>query len=323
MIVLLKRFAPMKWSVLAAMALFISYPALARPLTSVLPEPLVAADVPVGKIVPDVLRCLRDRNTTLVSAHRGGWGPGYPENAIETLAHTLSRGPLIIEIDIRRTADGVLVVLHDDTLERTTTGTGAVSELMMEEISNLQLVDTEGTVTDFRIPLLSEVLEWARGRALLQLDVKSSVPVEEVVAAVAEHDAIGYSAVVSYTLEDALRAAAANPRVALSIEITDRERLEALIAAGVAPGRIMAWSGVHPAPVPDIWAMLREADIPVAFGALWYIDTAVLETGDASIYSEIADGGVAVIATDLHWTAYDGLATRQDTLAAYRACLSP
>lgn len=313
----------MQRSALFALALLVSLPALARPLPAALPEPLIAADVPAGQIIPDVLRCLRDSNTALISAHRGGWAPGYPENALETIAHTLSRGPLIIEMDIRRTADGVLVVLHDETLERTTTGTGNISELTLEEIRHLNLVDAEGTVTDFRIPLLSEVLDWARGRALLQLDVKSSVPIEEVVAAVAAQDAVGYSAVVSYTLEDALRAAEADPHVALSIEITDQARLDALMAAGVSPGRIMAWSGVHPAPVPEIWTMLHAAGIPAAFGALWYIDGAVLETGDASIYANIADGGVAVIATDLHWTAYETLAGRQDTEAAYRACLTP
>lgn len=313
----------MKRPALIALALLVSLPALARPIPAGLPEPLIAAVVPAGQVIPDVLRCMRDRNTALVSAHRGGWGPGYPENALETIAHTLSRGPMIIEIDVRRTADGVLVVLHDDTLERTTTGTGNIGEMTLEEIGHLKLVDEEGMVTEFRIPLLSEVLDWARGRALLQLDVKSSVPVEDVVAAVAAQDAIGYSAVISYTLDNALQSAEADPRVALSIEITDHERLDALIAAGVAPGRIMAWSGVHPAPVPEIWNMLHAAQIPAAFGALWYIDAAVLETGDASIYAEIADGGVAVIATDLHWTAYEALAQRQDTVAAYRACLTP
>lgn len=313
----------MKQSVLCTLAFLICCPALARPLPPELPEPLIRAEVPAGQIIPDVLRCLRERDTALVSAHRGGWGPGYPENALETIAHTLSRGAFIIEIDVRRTEDGVLVVLHDDTLERTTTGTGQVSQMRLEEIGDLQLVDQEGRITDFRIPRLTEVLDWARGRALLQLDVKSSVPVEEVVAAVKEQDALAYAAVVSYTLEDALRAAKADPRIALSMEITNEEQLAALIDAGVAPERIMAWTGVHPAPVPDIWAMLEAADIPAAFGALWYIDGAVRESGDASIYAEIADGGVAVIATDLHWTAYDALAGRQDTEAAYRACLTP
>ena len=82
----------------------------------------------------------------------------------------------------------------------------------------------------------------------------------------------------------------------------------------------MAWTGVHAAPVPDTWDMLHAIDIPAAFGALWYIDNEVRESGDASIYRDIADGGVVVIATDIHWTAYDALTERQDTLGAFRRC---
>src|SRR5690554_173485 len=55
----------------------------------------------------------------LVSAHRGGVSKGFPENALETFAHTASKMPAIIECDIRLTRDSVLVLLHDETIERT------------------------------------------------------------------------------------------------------------------------------------------------------------------------------------------------------------
>ncbi|WBQ11942.1 glycerophosphodiester phosphodiesterase family protein [Hyphomonadaceae bacterium BL14] len=295
-------------------------PATAQPARAALPEPLIPAVTPDGQIIPDVLRCLHSQGAALISAHRGGWGPGYPENAIETAAYTLSRGPMILEIDVRRTADGVIIALHDDTLERTTNGAGAVSEMDFADLADVRLVDQDGAVTDFAIPALEEVLDWARGRAFVQLDVKSSVPVEEVAAAVVEADAIGYAAVIVYSAEEAIRAAGVDPRVAISVEVQDQDRLDTLMAAGVAPERLMAWTGVHRAPVPDIWDMLHAADIPVAFGALWYIDADVRESGDVSIYRDIADGGVVVIATDIHWTAYEALSERQDTLAAFRAC---
>ncbi|KPP81545.1 MAG: glycerophosphoryl diester phosphodiesterase [Oceanicaulis sp. HLUCCA04] len=285
-----------------------------------LPEPLVPAMVAEGQRTTDVLRCLRDRDATIVSAHRGGVEPGFPENAIESAANTLAQGPLILELDLRRTADGVIVLMHDETLDRTTTGTGDISQMSFADLAQFQLVDNEGEVTPYRIPSLSEVLNWARGRALVQLDVKRTVPVEEVVASIVENDAVAYSAVITYTLEDALRAAAADENVIISIEITDQERLDALQAAGVDRSRLMAWTGVHREPVPEIWDLVAAADIPVAFGALWYIDSAVLESGDTSIYREIADGGVTVIASDLHWTAYEALEERQDTVAAFQAC---
>lgn len=285
-----------------------------------LPEPLVPAVAPDGQIIPDVLRCLRDQDAALVSAHRGGIEPGYPENAIETFANTLAQGPMILEVDIQRTVDGTIIALHDDTLERTTTGEGKVDEMAFADLAELHLVDEAGQVTDFAIPTLADVLDWARGRAFVQLDVKSGLPVEDVVAAIVEANATSYAAVVVYTAEDAIRVARADPRVAISVEIQDQERLDLLMEAGVAPDRLMAWTGVHAAPVPDIWRMLHAVDIPAAFGALWYIDNEVRESGDSSIYRDIAEGGVVVIATDIHWTAYDALAERQDTLDAFRRC---
>ncbi|WP_439633082.1 glycerophosphodiester phosphodiesterase family protein [Glycocaulis sp.] len=285
-----------------------------------LPEPLVAAVAPEGQFIPDVLRCLMEREVTLVSAHRGGVEPGYPEHAIETFANTLSGGPMLLEMDVRRTADGVLVMMHDESLDRTTNGTGNISELTFAELSAFQLVDNEGELTPYRIPSLSEVLSWARGRAFVQLDLKRTVPVEELVEAILANDALSYAMVITYEAEDALRAAAVSDDVVISIQLTDPERLGALTAAGVDPARLIGWAGVQRELDPSVWAHLLEAGIPPVAGTLWHIDSAVLESGDTSIYAGFADAGVAMIATDLHWTAYEALEERQDTVAAFRAC---
>ena len=94
---------------------------------------------------------------------------------LSSAANTLAQGPLILELDLRRTADGVIVLMHDETLDRTTTGTGDISQMSFADLAQFQLVDNEGEVTPYRIPSLSEVLNWARGRALVQLDVKRTV----------------------------------------------------------------------------------------------------------------------------------------------------
>ncbi|MCC5982504.1 MAG: glycerophosphodiester phosphodiesterase family protein [Oceanicaulis sp.] len=288
--------------------------------SSVLPEPLLPAIAPEGQRIPDVLRCLMDRGVTLISAHRGGVEPGFPEHAVETFANTLAGGPMLLEMDVRRTADGVLVMMHDESLERTTTGTGNISDLTFAELSGLQLVDNEGEVTPYRIPSLSEVLNWARGRAFVQLDLKRTVDVEELVGAIRANDAVSYSMVITYTLEDALRAAESDEDVVISIQIRDQERLDALMEAGVDPARLIGWSGVHREPEPEVWNRLIEAGIPPIAGTLWHIDGEVEASGDASVFQTFAEGGVAAIATDLHWTAYRALEERQDTVGAFRAC---
>ncbi|MFQ5569800.1 MAG: glycerophosphodiester phosphodiesterase family protein, partial [Rhodothermales bacterium] len=101
----------------------------------------------------------------LVSAHRGGPMPAYPENALETFEHTLRYTPALIECDVRMTRDSVLVLMHDDTLDRTTTGRGAVAAHRFADLRTLLLVDNLGIRTPFRIPTLDETLAWAEGRA--------------------------------------------------------------------------------------------------------------------------------------------------------------
>src|SRR5918996_4257412 len=128
--------------------------------------------------------CLRETGRTIVAAHRGGPGPGFPENAISTLENTLRQGPAVLEIDIARTRDGVLVLMRDETVDRTTTGTGRVSNLTLSQLQALRLKDRDGLALDVGVPTLREVLDWAAGRTVLELDVNNGVPFAEVIAEV-------------------------------------------------------------------------------------------------------------------------------------------
>lgn len=75
-----------------------------------------------------------------ISAHRGGMNfAAYPENCLETFEHLLSQIPAIIELDVEMTADSVLIILHDNTLHRTTTGAGAVAAHTWEQVKDLKL----------------------------------------------------------------------------------------------------------------------------------------------------------------------------------------
>jgi hypothetical protein len=104
------------------------------------------------------------------------------------------------------------------------------------------------------------------------------------------------------------------------VEITDAARLQALIDGGLAKDRLMAWTGVSPEPKPALWDFLDAEGVPAAFGSLWYMDAAVAETGDASIYAELADAGVDVLSSDLHRLAADTIAAANDPAPAVAAC---
>ena len=108
----------------------------------------------------------------IVSGHRGGMMPGYPENCIESCEKTLSMMPTFFEIDFSFTKDSVMVLMHDLTIDRTTDGKGRVADYTYEELQRFRLVDRDGNVTDYRIPTLAEVLEWGKDKMAFNFDNK-------------------------------------------------------------------------------------------------------------------------------------------------------
>lgn len=108
----------------------------------------------------------------IVSGHRGGMMPGYPENCIESCEKTLSLMPTFFEIDFSFTKDSVMVLMHDLTIDRTTTGKGRVADYTYDELRRLNLVDRDGKVTPYRIPRLKDVLEWGKDKVVFNFDNK-------------------------------------------------------------------------------------------------------------------------------------------------------
>src|SRR5690625_3431882 len=74
------------------------------------------------------------RDIAIVTGHRGGIVEGYPENSIEAMENTLRHTHAFFEVDPRFTKAGVIVLMHDVTLDRTTNGTGKVSDYTFEEL---------------------------------------------------------------------------------------------------------------------------------------------------------------------------------------------
>lgn len=104
----------------------------------------------------------------VVIAHRSDWRH-YPENSLAAMEGAIQMGVDMVEIDVQRTKDGVLVCCHDKTVDRTTTGTGKVSELTADYISTLKLKSKDG-VTEYGMPTLAQALDLCRGRVLINID---------------------------------------------------------------------------------------------------------------------------------------------------------
>ena len=195
--------------------------------------------------LPAFFDCLRESGRTIVAAHRGGPSSGFPENAVSTFENTLRQVPAVLELDIARTRDGVLVLMHDETVDRTTTGTGRVGDLSQSQLQTLRLKDRDGVALDIKVPTLREVLNWSAGRAVLELDVNDDVPFADVIAEVRAADAMNRVIVITYTDDAAVRVQELAPGVMISVSIDAVADLDALAARGVDLTRVLAWTGVE------------------------------------------------------------------------------
>lgn len=123
--------------------------------------------------------------------HRGAAGLA-PENTPRSIRKAIELSVDQVEIDVRVARDGQLVVIHDETVDRTTNGHGYVKELTSDELRRLDAGKGE------RIPTLREILELARGKVILQTELKAREATEPVVSLVEEMDAVGDVVITSF-----------------------------------------------------------------------------------------------------------------------------
>ncbi|WP_295927246.1 glycerophosphodiester phosphodiesterase family protein [uncultured Xanthomonas sp.] len=154
---------------------------------------LLTATAPaIAAIAPIQARLAAPDGGIFVVAHRGchnpapahGFAGHAPENSLLGLERCVALGVDMLETDIRRAGDGTLVMFHDATVDRTTDGTGKVAELTWPQLARLRLRDDEGgadaPLTDQHPLTLQQMLAAAKGRIMLNLDVKAPIYAEVV-----------------------------------------------------------------------------------------------------------------------------------------------
>ncbi|EHQ30365.1 glycerophosphodiester phosphodiesterase family protein [Mucilaginibacter paludis] len=111
----------------------------------------------------------KQSKSVLVTAHRCDWR-NAPENSIRALNNCVDMGVDMAEFDIAKTKDGQLVIMHDKTIDRTTTGTGKPGDYTFSEIAQFYLKNGTGHPTVHHIPTLDEMLNTAKGKILVDID---------------------------------------------------------------------------------------------------------------------------------------------------------
>ncbi|MCB1232938.1 MAG: glycerophosphodiester phosphodiesterase family protein [Verrucomicrobiae bacterium] len=120
-----------------------------------------------------------DDRTILIAAHRGGYGDdrerGAPENSVANVEVAITKGFDLYETDIRRTSDGVFVVIHDDTIDRETNGSGPVESMTSAELGKLKKRFRDGSLSDQPVATLEQLLLAGKDRLLFKADLKPGV----------------------------------------------------------------------------------------------------------------------------------------------------
>ena len=245
----------------------------------------------------------------LVSAHRGGFLPGFPENAIATFANTLTTAPALLEVDVRRTADGEWILMHDDDLDRTTNGTGLVEETTLAEIQTLQLVDKDGNLTPYKVPTLQEAILWAEGKTILELDIKSDDFTGEVAEIITELDGEDQVRFITQDIEQATEVYNINPEIHLGLFIIPENQESVFADVAAAPftlDSVSAFTGTQPQPA-EFYQSLHDEGIVAIQGLFGDQDTFDGESIDDlseeqrdTLFTTVFDNGADAIAADYY-----------------------
>ncbi len=161
----------------------------------------------------------------LVTSHAACKGHA-PENTLAGIERALALGANAIEIDVHCTSDGAPVLIHDETVDRTTDGTGSVHAMTLAEVRKLD-AGARQFVPQFqgaRIPTLAEAVALTTGKALLQIEIKQPGIEDQVARVVRGASAIGDCEVHSFLPQVVRQMRSTEPRMAAAL-LTDGRRV--------------------------------------------------------------------------------------------------
>lgn len=234
----------------------------------------------------------------IISVHRGGVGlENYPENCLETLQFVNDSISAIFEIDVAKTNDGVLVLMHDNTLERTTTGFDRLDKYSYKELQNFNLVDDFGNETTFKIPKFTDVLNWAKNnKAVLTVDIKRSVAVEEVIKTIKNHQAEDVAIIITYDVSQTIKAHQLAPNLLLSVSARNQDELSRLLDAKIPTENMLAFTGTKLSDV-KLFDSIHQLGVKTMLGTLGNLDKQAATKSD-SLYMIWHKMGIDIFATD-------------------------
>ena len=242
-----------------------------------------------------------------VIAHRADWR-NAPENSLEAIRGAIAISVDMVEIDLRKTKDNQLVVIHDATVDRTTNGLGKVSDWTLDSLRTLYLKNGQGRITRFKIPTLEEALLVAKGEVLVNLDKSYNYfdQVYEVLIKTETINQVVMKAKKPYEVVEAEFGAFLDEVIFMPIVDLKDPKASQWIEDYIASGRVVAFELIFNDDkylTKDIINTIKKAGLRIWINSLWdglnggHSDNLALTDLNAS-YGWIVDQGVTLIQTD-------------------------
>ncbi|HEY4539406.1 MAG TPA: glycerophosphodiester phosphodiesterase family protein [Faecalibacter sp.] len=238
------------------------------------------------------------KEKNLVSAHRGGSGiENYPENCIETMNYLFEQGIQIFEIDVAKTKDHQLILMHDNSLQRTSTGRQDVNQITLDRIKEYFLVDDFGNQTSYKIPTFTEALQWGKSKPIyFMVDIKKDVDYRQLIEEIRTHQMEKQVVLVSYSVQQAKKLHQLAPEMLLSVSMRNEREFNDMMQSGIPPHQMVAFTGTRRSS-DELYRKIHQQNIMVILGTLGNIDKSAAARGN-NIYQELEQQGVDIFATD-------------------------
>lgn len=238
------------------------------------------------------------KNKNFVSAHRGGSGiHGFPENCVETFEHLFQKGIQIFEIDIAETKDKQLILMHDNSLQRTSTGRQDVNQVELKTIKEYFLVDDFGQQTSYKIPTFVDALNWGKNKPIyFMVDIKKGVDYRDIVSTIERENMQKQVVLVSYTVGQAKKLHQLAPEMLLSVSMRNEREFNEMLNSGIPTDKMVAFTGTHRND-KSLLDKIHGKDIIVIFGTLGNLDKSA-SARNGQLYRDLEKDGVDIFATD-------------------------
>lgn len=234
----------------------------------------------------------------LVSVHRGGKGiVNYPENCLETLQFINDSINAIFEVDVAQTKDSILVLMHDNSIDRTTTGSGLVKNKNFNQLQKFYLIDDFGNQTKYKIPNFYKVLNWAKdNNVVLTIDIKRSVDVKDVIDVVRKTKSEDIAIIICYDLEQSLKVYDLAPELMQSVSARNQKEFDGLLDSGIPSKNMLAFTGTRLSS-DTLYKNIHAKGIRTILGTLGNLDNQAAARGD-HLYITWKEKGIDIFATD-------------------------